>query len=50
MKDWIGNGIDKGRVAEPEPKLLAGAGAGAGIKFQLRLPAAAPGEKVKKVI
>jgi hypothetical protein len=25
------------RVAEPEPKLLAGAGAGAGIKFRLRL-------------
>jgi hypothetical protein len=33
----------KNRVAEPEPKLLAGAGAGAGIsKFRLRLPA--PGQ------
>jgi hypothetical protein len=33
------------RVAEPEPKLLAGAGAGAGIlKFRLRLPAPAPGQ------
>ena len=31
------------RVAEPEPKLLAGAGAGI-LKFRLRLPAPAPGQ------
>jgi hypothetical protein len=37
--------IHLSRVAEPEPKLLAGAGAGAGIlKFRLRLPAPAPGQ------
>jgi hypothetical protein len=34
---------DEARVAELEPKLLAGAGAGAGI-LKFRLPAPAPGQ------
>jgi hypothetical protein len=38
----------KGRVAEPEPKLLAGAGAGAGAGIKFRLPAPAPGETKSK--